>query len=126
VVITSSEATTMDKSLIRVAVVGLLLAATAGRAAAQQVLPPEPLPMATAYAYQPGNMYWYQPVGINPSPYPFGATRPIYGRYSWDYSVYFASGIGYYTPNIPHYPYSYAYPSLPPTLPSRVWYGYGW
>jgi hypothetical protein len=40
--------------------------------------------------------------------------------------VYFASGIGYYTPNVPAYPYSYVYPSLPPALPSRIWYGYGW
>jgi hypothetical protein len=118
----------MKTPLLRVATVALLLAATAGPAAAQQVLPPDPLPMATPYVYQPGNQYWsvWYPAFGTPSPYPFGATRPVFGRYSWDYSVYFASGIGYYTPNVPAYPYSYVYPSLPPSLPSRVWYGYGW
>ncbi len=112
------------KTPLRALSAPLILAVAAGHSAAQP--PPEPLPMATPYVYQPGNQYWYQPIGLNPSYYPFRATRPVFGRYSWDYSVYFPSGIGYYTPYVPAYPYSYAYQSLPPSLPSRVWYGYGW
>ncbi len=105
--------------LLHIAALAFVLAVTATPALAQ---PPEPLPMGVPYVYQPGNQYWYQPVGVNPSPYPFGATRPVFGRYSWDHNVYVQAGIGYYQPNLPSYPYSYAYPSLP----GRVWYGYGW
>jgi hypothetical protein len=36
-------------------------------------------------AYDPAPLYSY---------YPFGATSPVYGRYSWDYNVYFAAGVG--------------------------------
>lgn len=112
------------KTALRIAAVVALSGATAGPAAAQYptVLPPEPLPMGVPYVYQPGNPYWFQPLAPYPSYYPFGATRPIFGRYSWDYNVYVPAGIGYYTPNLPHYPYSYAAPSLP----GRVWYGFGW
>ena len=70
---------------------------------------PEPLPMGIPYYYQPGNPYWYAPAFPFPSPYPYGALTPVYGRYAWDYTGQF---IGY-----SYYPYAYYYP----TLPGRVW-----
>ncbi len=126
-----------------------LLAATATSALAQPTTAPrpEPLPMGVPYAYQPGNPYWYAPVvpvyapyyryvatvpaytpygyayvPAVPYPYPFASSGPVYGRYSWDYTGQFTSGYGAYSTNLPHYPYSYQYP----TLGGRVWMGYGW
>lgn len=55
-------------------------------------------------------------------PYPFASSGPIYGRYSWDYTGAYSSGYGWYSTNLPHYPYSYQYP----TVVGRVWMGYGW
>lgn len=109
--------------LTRVAA-GVLLAAAAGPAAAQYpaAMPPEPLPMGTPYYYQPGNPYWFRPAWPVPSYYPFGATNPVFGRYSWDSGVYYPAGPGWYQPNLPRYPQTFSYP----TLPGRVWYGFGW
>ena len=53
--------------------------------------------------------------------YPFASSGPVYGRYTWDYTG-FPGGAGWYPTNLPHYPYSYQYP----TLNGRVWMGYGW
>ena len=112
----------------------LLLAATAAQAVAQPVAPlrPEPLPMGVPYFYQPGNPYWYAPavpvygpVRYAPAvayPYPFASSGPVFGRYAWDYTGQFAGGYGGYSTALPHYPYSYQYP----TLAGRVWMGYGW
>lgn len=54
-------------------------------------------------------------------PYPFGASAPVYGRYSWDYTG-FDNAFGWYADTRPHYPYSFQYP----TLSGRVWMGFGW
>jgi hypothetical protein len=112
---------------------------------------PEPLPMGVPYIYQPGNNYWYAPalplyspvpvvavrplVAVRPAvpvglvayapvvyPYPFASSGPIYGRYAWDYTGAYSSGYGWYSTNLPHYPYSYQYP----TITGRVWMGHGW
>ena len=89
---------------------------------------PEPLPMGVPYVYKYGNPYWYRPVAYGPAPlygypsyYPFGATGPVYGRYSWDYSVYYAAGVGWYPMNVPAYPYQY-----PTYSYNWAWKGYGW
>lgn len=105
--------------LLRAAAVLLLVAATSAPVAAQA--PPEPLAMGVPYYYQPGNIYWWRPAMPVPSPYPFGSSGPVFGRYSWDYGPSFG-GPGYYSLNLPAYPYSFQYP----TLPGRVWYGWGW
>lgn len=55
-------------------------------------------------------------------PYPFASSGPVYGRYSWDYTGQYTAGYGWYSTSVPHYPYSYQYP----TLAGRVWMGYGW
>ena len=62
---------------------------------------------------------WYVPA---PYPYPFASSGPVFGRYAWDYTGAYSSGYGWYATNLPHYPYSYQYP----TLAGRVWMGYGW
>lgn len=127
-----------------VAAVSLTFATTAG---AQPI--PEPLPMGVPYVYQPGNNYWYAPalpaygpywtqpvVAVVPAnarlrvvpaaavvyPYPFASSGPVFGRYAWDYTGAYAGGFGSYSLSVPHYPYSYQYP----TLTGRVWMGYGW
>lgn len=124
-----------------------VLLALAGPAGAQPL--PEPLPMGVPYVYQPGNNYWYAPalpaygpywhqpvVAVVPAgvplrvvayapvvyPYPFAASGPVFGRYSWDYTGQYGNGFGSYSSYLPHYPYSYQYP----TLNGRVWMGYGW
>ncbi|MBN9118080.1 MAG: hypothetical protein J0I06_02755 [Planctomycetes bacterium] len=129
----------------RVTAVALLLAAFTTPALAQPKDKPipEPLPMGVPYVYQPGNNYWYAPVvpaygtvWVAPVatragavyvapvvyPYPFASSGPVYGRYAWDYTGAYSSGYGWYATNLPHYPYSYQYP----TLAGRVWMGYGW
>jgi hypothetical protein len=110
--------------------------------------PPEPLPMGVPYVYQAGNLYqtnyvawpngWYRPVAYGPAPvygypsyYPFGATGPVFGRYSWDYNVYFASGLGYSTPYLPHFPYPIYQPAsyylqYPTHTYHQAWKGFGW
>jgi hypothetical protein len=107
-----------------IALVALL--STAVPVAAQA--PPEPMPMGVPYVSQAANPNWYRPVAHGPAPlygypsyYPFGATGPVYGRYSWDSNVYFAAGVGWYPMNVPAYPYRY-----PTTLYNRAWKGYGW
>ena len=99
---------------------------------------PEPLPMGVPYIYQYGNPYWYRPVAYGPAPlygypsyYPFGATGPVYGRYSWDYNVYFAAGLGYNTPSLPSFPYPMYYPAnyylqYPTYSYNWAWKGFGW
>jgi hypothetical protein len=99
---------------------------------------PEPLPMGVPYVYQFGNPYWYRPVAYGPAPlygypsyYPFGATGPIYGRYSWDYNVYFAAGLGYYNQFLPAFPYPIYYPATyylqyPTYSYNWAWKGFGW
>jgi hypothetical protein len=54
--------------------------------------------------------------------YPFASSGPVYGRYSWDYTGPYTGGYGWYSTSLPHYPYSYQYP----TLTGRVWMGFGW
>jgi hypothetical protein len=100
--------------------------------------PPEPLPMGVPYVYQFGNPYWYRPVAYGPAPlygypsyYPFGATGPVYGRYSWDYNVYFAAGLGYNTPSLPSFPYPMYWPAnyylqYPTYSYNWAWKGFGW
>ncbi len=83
----------------------VILAVIASPATAQP--PPEPLPMGVPYVYQYGNPYWYQPLYSNS--YPFGATRPVFGRYSWDYGVYYPYKPAWYAINYPVYGYSYQY-----------------
>ncbi len=78
--------------------------------------------MGMPYVYQPGNAYWYRPAYFYPSYYPFGSPGPVFGRYSWDYGVYYPAGLGWYSPNLPVYPYSYQYP----TQTGRVWLAFGW
>jgi hypothetical protein len=110
-------------TVLRAAVVTLALATASNSASAQPpVPPPQPLAMGVPYVYQPGNPYWWQPVVPVPSPYPFGSSGPVFGRYTWDYGASYHAGLGYYTTSVPVYFYSYQYP----TLPGRVWYGYGW
>lgn len=134
-------------TLLRTAAVAGLVAAFAAPAAAQPttVVPPEPLPMGVPYVYQPGNNYWYAPAlpayygpyGYAPAvpvrvvahphaavvyPYPFASSGPIHGRYAWDYTGQYSAGYGWYATSLPHYPYSYQYP----TAVGRVWMGYGW
>jgi hypothetical protein len=132
------------KPFSRPVLFALLFTCCAGRAPvlAQPTKPlPEPLPMGVPYVYQPGNPYWYAPaipvtvsygyvpygpyryVALVPSyPYPFASSGPVYGRYSWDYTGFPSGGYGWYSTALPHYPYSYQYP----TLAGRVWMGYGW
>ena len=102
----------------------VLLTVVANAAPAQPKPPalPEPLPMGVPYVYQPGNPYWYRPAVAYNYPYPFAASAPVYGRYAWDYTGQYSGGYGWYSTNLPHYPYSYQYP----TLAGRVWMGYGW
>ena len=128
-------------TLLRVVSVALLLGASATPALAQPL--PEPLPMGVPYLYQPGNNYWYapalpvySPVYVAPVttrygvvyvapvayPHPFASSGPVYGRYAWDYTGQYTAGYGWYSTRLPHYPYSYQYP----TLGGRVWMGYGW
>jgi hypothetical protein len=76
-------------------------------------------PYWTAPLVAPARVTWVAPV---PYPYPFASSGPIYGRYSWDYTGAYSSGYGWYSTNLPHYPYSYQYP----TIAGRVWMGYGW
>ena len=62
---------------------------------------------------------------------PFGATGPVYGRYSWDYNVYFAAGLGYNTPSLPSFPYPMYYPAsyylqYPTYSYNWAWKGFGW
>jgi hypothetical protein len=135
-------------AFLRTAAVAALVAASAAPTLAQDKPIPEPLPMGVPYVYQPGNNYWYAPavpvygvVWYAPTwytpvatragtywyapvayPYPFASSGPVYGRYSWDYTGAYSSGYGWYSTNLPHYPYSYQYP----TLHGRVWMGYGW
>jgi hypothetical protein len=111
-------------SVVRGAVAAALVAAFAAPAFAQPSAQrlPEPLPMGIAYYYQPGNNYWYAAAYPFPSPYPWGAVVPIYGRYSWDYTGVYSGGYGSTLTSYPHYPYAYAYP----TLDGRVWMAYGW
>jgi hypothetical protein len=109
-------------TVLRAAVLALVLAATATPASAQPPVPPQPLAMGVPYVYQPGNVYWWRPVVPVPSPYPFGSSGPVFGRYTWDYGASYHAGLGYYTTSVPVYFHSYQYP----TLPGRVWYGYGW
>lgn len=93
------------KTLIRAAAL-FLVAVTAGPAVAQSP-PPEPLPMGVAYVYQPGNPYWYRPL---PSyTYPFGSAAPVFGRYSWDYGVYYPYSPAWYQINYPVYGYVTSY-----------------
>jgi hypothetical protein len=73
-------------------------------------------PVYGAY-YAPAVVTW--PVVY---PYPFASSGPVYGRYSWDYTGQYSTGYGWYSTSLPHYPYSYQYP----TLTGRVWMGYGW
>jgi len=136
----------MNTAFRSAAVAAVLLVAS--QSATAQPLP-EPLPMGVPYVYQPGNNYWYAPalpaygpywhqpvVAVVPVgvplrvvayapvvyPYPFASSGPVYGRYSWDYTGAYAGGFGAYSASVPHYPYSYQYP----TLSGRVWMGYGW
>ena len=115
-----------------------LLATTAVPALAQNnIVPPEPLPMATAYVY-PSAYYpafyitpplslpspavsvvaYYPPPGfVYASPYPFGSYTPTFGLYSWDYGVYYPTAYGWYPYSIVNYPSVYRFP-----LPlGRVW-----
>lgn len=102
----------------------VLLMAIASPALAQNLPPPEPLPLGTPYIYQVGNAYWYQPFTFNPSPYfafsspyPFGSRSNVFGLYSWDYGVYQPTAYGWYPYSIVVYPSVYRYP-----LPAgRVW-----
>jgi hypothetical protein len=94
------------KISLRAAVL-VLVAITASSAVA--LPPPEPLPMGTPYVYQVGNPYWYLPVYPYPSYYPFGATKPVFGRYSWDYGVYYPYKPVWYAINYPVYGYTYQY-----------------
>jgi hypothetical protein len=96
--------------------------------AVYEVVPPEPLWMGVPYFYQIGNPNWFMPIAYGPAPlygypsyYPFGATGPIYGRYSWDYSVYYAAGVGWYPMNVPAYPYQF-----PTYSYNWAWRAYGW
>ena len=100
--------------------------------------PPEPLPMGVPYVYQYGNPNWYRPVAYGPAPlygypsyYPFGASGPVYGRYSWDYNVYFAAGLGYYDQSVTAFPYPIYYPAssylqYPTDTYNRAWQGFTW
>jgi hypothetical protein len=76
-------------------------------------------PVSGAYYVAPVRALWYVPA---PYPYPFASSGPVFGRYAWDYTGAYSSGYGWYATNLPHYPYSYQYP----TLAGRVWMGYGW
>jgi hypothetical protein len=132
---------------MRTSLCSAVLLALTNTAGAQPL--PEPLPMGVPYVYQPGNNYWYAPalpaygpywtqpvVAVVPGgvplrvvpgaavvyPYPFASSGPVFGRYSWDYTGAYAGGFGAYSLAMPHYPYSYQYP----TLTGRVWMGYGW
>jgi hypothetical protein len=104
----------------------LALAPSAAPATAQA--PPEPLPLGVPYVYQVGNPYWYRPVAYGPPPqygypsyYPYGATGPVYGRYSWDYNVYYAAGVGWYPTNVPAFPYQF-----PTYSYNFAWRSHGW
>src|SRR5262245_28737840 len=93
----------MSSSLRSVAVLLLVLAFASPCFAQPNTNPlPEPVPMGIPYYILPGNQY--APAFAFPSPYPWGATVPIYGRYAWDYTGQFT---GYVT-----YPYSYYYPTF--------------
>ncbi len=101
-----------------------LAASTLSADAARAQAPPEPLPMGVPYLYQVGNLNqpnWYvtyRPLAYGPAPlygypsyYPFGSTGPVFGRYSWDYNVYYAAGLGWYESSLPSYPYPLRYPT---------------
>jgi hypothetical protein len=111
----------------------LAFTASAARAQNTPTVPPEPLALGTPYIYQPGNPYWYQPLTYYPamyaypSPFPFGSTSPVFGRYSWDYGVaypvaYSPAVTGWFWSPHPVYSAGYTYPPLP----GRVWVGFGW
>ncbi len=132
------------------ALVLTFVALTASPAAAQYrtLATPEPLPMGTPYVYQLGNPYWYQPavyystpaytysswyqpvayystpVYTYSSPYPFGATRPVFGLYSWDYGVYYPTAVSLYPSTaVVAYPTVGLYPStIAVTYPTPGWY----
>ena len=60
----------------------------------------------------------------------FGATGPVYGRYSWDYNVYFAAGLGWYQEYLPHFPYPMYQPAsyylqYPTSSYNHAWKGLG-
>jgi hypothetical protein len=124
----------MNRLVAALSVVVLVLTTSAAPAQA----PPEPLPMGVPYVYQYGNPNWYRPVAYGPAPlygypsyYPFGATGPVYGRYSWDYNVYFAAGLGYYTEYLPSFPYPLYQPAsyylqYPTYTYNWAWKGFGW
>ena len=105
-------------NLIRVAVLALVLALAAPASAQDRPLP-EPVPMGVPYIYQPGNPYWYLPVAPLYNPYPFGAAVPVYGRYSWDYGVYYARGYAAYPGYVVYYT-----PFYPTTVAVRGWVTY--
>jgi hypothetical protein len=130
----------------RLAALSLVALAFSSAPAAAQP-PSEPLPMGVPYVYQYDSPdrtfsiwpYWsYRPVayGANsvygyPSYYPFGATGPVFGRYSWDYSAYYAAGMGWYTENLPSYPYPIRYSGAlylqyPTYSYNRAWTSTGW
>jgi hypothetical protein len=116
-----------------------VLCFTATTAPAQS--PPDPLPLGVPYVYQYGNQYYsFSSPGratnyAYPSSFPYGASWPVYGRYSWDSNVYFAAGVGWYATNMPSYPYplyqsptyylQYPYP-YPTYTYNRAWQGFGW
>jgi hypothetical protein len=115
----------------------LALALAAGPSAAQDVRPPEPLPMGVPYVYQPGNPYWYYPLWYYPWPhlyaypsyYPFGATGNVYGRYSWDYNIYYTYGpAGYpnYIPAAPLWVNSGGVYYPPMQYYNYAWKGFAW
>jgi hypothetical protein len=123
---------------MRTAICVLSLAVWAGPAAAQDVRPPEPLPMGVPYLYQPGNPYWFRPLAPPPLPayyldypvfyaqtsyYPLGTSSGVIGRYSWDYNVYYTYGPGGWPNYLPQPPYWVAAPGAP-YLPPR--YNYMW
>jgi hypothetical protein len=115
--------------LVRAAALAFVASALSAAPAPAQA-PPDPLPMGVPYLYQPGNPYWFRPLAYSPYPlygypsyYPFGATGPIYGRYSWDYDVYYAAGVGWYQSNMPAFPYQFRYPTY---SYNYAWKGFGW
>ena len=93
-----------------------------GRAVCLPLRQPELVPAGGLW---PRALYGY------PSYYPFGATGPVYGRYSWDYNVYFAAGLGWYQEYLPHFPYPMYQPAsyylqYPTSSYNQAWKGFGW
>lgn len=114
------------KSALCAAVLTLLL--VTGSAVAQ--MPPEPLPLGVPYVTRAGDPNGFRVVVPQPSPYPFGAMTPVFGRYSWDYGGYtYPVGMGWYQSiqPIPAY-WTAGYPVwfTHPRPVGRVWYGFGW